>query len=160
MGFDYFSCYPFPKKRIMMTISLSGASVFRLSTLAAACFLLTACPRVPAELDPVEEAVFRIEACEGEHFQALIADPEVIQEAEQLIGAQEQRLIIGELRRGNGGFNAPWSWHMDPQTVHFADVTMELCDACPHMVEEGLDYWLDTVGNFCPWTTRVVERVR
>lgn len=143
-----------------MKISLSRVPAFRLSTLATACLLLAACPGDPAEPDPVEEAVFRIEACEDESFQALIRDPEVIQEAERLIGAGQQRIINGDLRRGDGGFNSPWSWHMDPQTVQFADATIEVCDGCPHMVEEDLDYWIDTVGRFCPWTTRVVERVR
>jgi hypothetical protein len=36
---------------------------------------------------------------------------------------------------------------------------IELCDGCPQMVEDDLDYWVETVGRFCPWSTRVLERV-
>lgn len=43
-------------------------------------------------------------------------DPALIAEAERLIAAGDQKIILGELRSGDGGFNAPWSWHMDPAT--------------------------------------------
>lgn len=67
--------------------------------------------------------------------------------------------MIGTLEAGSGGFNAPWSWHLVPESVGFADVATEVCDGCPHMVEEDLAYWVGRVGRFCPWTSRIVERI-
>lgn len=112
------------------------------------------------EPEAASEAVFVIEACEDQRFRVLIRDPDVIAEAEALIGAEQQQIISGELRRGDGGFNAPYGWHLDPETVAFADVTTEVCDGCPEMIGDDLDYWIETVERFCPWTTRVVKRVR
>jgi hypothetical protein len=43
--------------------------------------------------------------------------------------------------------------------VHFAEVATQACDGCPRMVEQDLDYWIGTVGRFCPWTARTVERI-
>lgn len=106
------------------------------------------------------EAVFVIAACEDQPFRVLIRDPDVIAEAEDLIGAGQQQVVTGELRRGDGGFNAPYNWHLDPETVAFADATIELCDGCPERIEDDLDYWIEDVGRFCPWTTRVVKRER
>lgn len=112
-----------------------------------------------------ESAVFTVRACmgseeapDGETFKVRITDQEIITEAERLIGSEDRRIITGPLRRGDGGFNEPWSWHLDPDSVAFADLTIELCDGCPHMLEEDLDYWVDTVGQYCPWSTEILAR--
>lgn len=116
-----------------------------------------------SDSDP-DSALFTIRACQeegtsGETFRVRIHDADVIAEAERILESDEQRIISAPLRRGDGGFNAPWSWHFDPDSVEFADFTIELCDGCPHMVEEDLDYWIDTVGRYCPWSTELVARV-
>lgn len=113
-----------------------------------------------AEPNGASEAVFVIQACDDQRFRILTRDPEVIAEAERLIGKGEERIVNGELRRGEGGFNAPYAWHLAPETVEFADAATEVCDGCPERIGENLDYWVDTVGRFCPFTTAVVERVR
>jgi hypothetical protein len=113
-----------------------------------------------------EEALFLIRACsspenpDGETFRALIRDPTVIATAESLVGAGQQQILNGALVAGDGGFNAPWSWHLDPETVGFTDLAIELCDGCPLFIEEDLEYWLDVVGRYCPWSTEVVARER
>lgn len=110
------------------------------------------------------EAVFIIRACAtvedpaGQIFRVLIRDPETIAIADSLIGPGPQLIITGALRASDGGFNAPWSWHLDPNTIAFADLTIELCDGCPAFVEDDLDYWLTTVGQYCPWSTEVLAR--
>jgi hypothetical protein len=43
---------------------------------------------------------------------------------------------------------------MDPETVHVADMAIELCDGRPSMVQSDLSYWIGTVGQFCPWGAR------
>ncbi len=118
-----------------------------------------------SESEP-EGALFTVRACEsseavpgGETFRIRIHDSEMIAEAERLVESDDQRVLNAPLRRGDGGFNAPWSWHMDPDEITFADLTVEVCDGCPHMIEEDLDYWIDTVGRYCPWSTDVIERV-
>jgi hypothetical protein len=111
-------------------------------------------------------ALFLIRACaspddpDGQTFHILIRDPAVVAEAESLVGAGHQKIVSGPLRPGDGGFNSPWSWHLDPDAIGFADFTIELCDGCPEFVESDLDYWLGTVGQYCPWTTEVVARER
>lgn len=124
--------------------------------------LLTSCDR--SAVVP-ESAVFTVRACvgsdevpDGETFQVQITDPETITEAERLIGSDDRRIVTGPLRRGDGGFNEPWSWHLDPDSVAFADLTIEVCDGCPYMLEDDVDYWVDTVGQYCPWSTEIIDR--
>ncbi len=113
-----------------------------------------------------DEAVFLIRACRGgevpagQTFRILLRDPAVIAEAEDLIGKGSVQIVTGSLVAGDGGFNAPWSWHHVPDTVSFADFTIELCDGCPMYIEENLEEWLETVGTYCPWSTEVVARER
>lgn len=131
--------------------------------IAIAMLLLASCDTS----DPDRQgALFSVRACQGsgaapsgETFRVRIHDSDVIAEAERLLASDEQRIITGPLRRGDGGVNDPWSWHLDPDSVEFADFTIELCDGCPHMVEDDLDYWIDTVGRYCPWSTELVGRV-
>jgi hypothetical protein len=39
--------------------------------------------------------------------------------------------------------------------VSFADATIEVCDGLPSFVEADKDHWLNTVGEFCPWSAIV-----
>jgi len=133
----------------------------RLCTLVvvAGTSALAACDRNPNR-PGTTEAVFRVSACSTQTFNIRLTDPQLIQQAQGLIGQAQQRIVTGRLAPGDGGFNQPWSWYLLPETVQFADVTIELCDGCPRMVEDDLGYWIDTVGQFCPWSSRIVARVR
>jgi hypothetical protein len=41
--------------------------------------------------------------------------------------------------------------------VELVDITIEVCDGTVSMVDEAVDYWINTVGRFCPWDARAVE---
>lgn len=102
---------------------------------------------------------FRIEVS-GERFTVEVVTDAQVQEIEARLESGEEGVIIGDLVAGDAGYNTPWSWHLDPSTVHAVDASIELCDGRPSMVEENLTYWLDSVERFCPWGARVVERIR
>jgi hypothetical protein len=61
---------------------------------------------------------------------------------------------IGPLRQGDGGFNAPWSWHFDPDAVRMAEAAIEVCDGEPSYVQANLADYLQF--GYCPWSARVV----
>lgn len=115
---------------------------------------MIACERSsPTEPSP---RLFTIRACDNETFRVRINDPIVAAEAAARLGKGTGRVLTGRLLRGDGGFNAPWGWHLDPSAVAFADATIELCDGCPSHLQENLDYWIDTVRHFCPWSAEVI----
>ena len=130
--------------------------------LAAALAGVAACGGSSATEPSDREAVFlvRSSAASGETFHILLRDPRLITEAAALVGRGNRKIVNGELRRGNGGFNQPWSWHLAPETVQLADVTIELCDGRPSDVEGDIAYWVDVVGRYCPWGSEIVARVR
>ncbi|MBI2170513.1 MAG: hypothetical protein HYU30_00605 [Chloroflexi bacterium] len=97
---------------------------------------------------------------QGVRFRAFITSPPAIvqalalQRGEGFASIPNGRLLPGP---GEGNHNAPWSWHLDPTDIHFAEFTIELCDGTPDFVERERDYWLNTVRRYCPWTAKLVE---
>ena len=81
-----------------------------------------------------------------------IGDPRVAGEADRLLLSGEERWVTGSLVAGTGGFNGPWSWHLDPATVRLAEVTIEACQTDIGSIDGNLDYWLRfsrEVGAVC-----------
>ena len=55
--------------------------------------------------------------------------------------------------RDDPGVNAPWSWHIAPATLEFAELTIEVCDGLPSYVEDGTV----TSDHYCPWSAKIVS---
>jgi hypothetical protein len=82
--------------------------------------------------------------------------PAFIDQALALLAAGEQLIPSFESLRDGTDCDAQWSWHVDPVAMSFAELAIELCDGCPSHIEDDKDYWLGTVGQYCPWSARVV----
>ena len=109
---------------------------------------------------PPQSAVFQVRACtgslqapQGEIFRILLQDSTRIQAAAALLATGEMHIVAGTLRAGDGGFNAPWSWHMDPASIAFPDVAIEVCAVCPSFLGSNPS------GQFCP-VVEVIARGR
>lgn len=95
-------------------------------------------------------------------FIAKTSDPEVIAKVEsELKKPLDHRSlhIHSDIDRGNDGYNNNWNWHFIPGEWSLPSVSAEVCDGRPGMVEDNLDYWIDQVGYFCPWSSRVLREV-
>ena len=94
---------------------------------------------------------------------AKTSDPEIIEKVEDELARpfNERNLHInGDIEQGNGGYNNNWSWHFVPDQWDLVEMSTEVCDGRPQFVEEELDYWLENVGYYCPWNSRVVGEVQ
>jgi hypothetical protein len=88
----------------------------------------------------------------GETFVMRVRDAETIRLAREGLRGRSSAFPAGPLRRGDGGFNAPWSWHLDPAEVRLVEAAIEICDGRPSYVETHLsDY-----PSYCPWGARIV----
>ena len=123
--------------------------------LAAAAFLLPNCDDVT---EP-DYAVYEVEVA-GERFRIALATETQIARASELLASGAAQNVHGTLKRGDGGFNAGYSWHLEPSSVTFPDMTMEICDGRPRSeVEAEVDYFIDTVKYYCPWGAKIVKRI-
>lgn len=90
--------------------------------------------------DPATNDVVRLE----------ITNSAGLGQAEGLLSSGTAMWALGTPRRGDGGFNAPWTWHIDPATVTFAEVTIEACQTAMSAIDDDLDYWIG-FGQVCIW---------
>jgi len=88
-----------------------------------------------------------------ETFKVELATPELADHARQLLAGEPVAGIpLGTVVRDDAGVNEPWSWHIDPATLEFADMTIEVCDGLPSFVEDGTV----TSEQYCPWSAQVI----
>lgn len=124
------------KNRILLAASIAIASI-----------ALTGCaasgPTV-ATFEVAGQGTYKIE----------LATPELIQHVKDLKSGKTEdgRIPVGQIVRNDPSVNAPWSWHIDPATLEFADQTIEVCDGLPEYVEDGTL----TSDVYCPWNAVVI----
>ncbi len=65
----------------------------------------------------------------------------------------------GTLRSGPGetNHNQPHRWHFDPEATFLADQGAEPCDALPSIVDGNREFWLDTIGTYCPRSAELLD---
>jgi hypothetical protein len=96
-----------------------------------------------------ERFIFR-ESLTSDVIRIDVSDATGIAEAEDLLRTGAARWVLGTPRRGDGGFNAPWTWHLDPASISFAEVTIEACQTRASAIADDLDYWIG-FGQVCIW---------
>jgi hypothetical protein len=107
----------------------------------------------PPTTAPSGHAIATFEVAGNETFKVELASPQLVDHARRLLAGDDVAAIpIGTVVRGDPGPNAPWSWHVDPATLQFADMTIGVCDGLPSFVEDG------TVSSdqYCPWSAKIV----
>jgi hypothetical protein len=118
------------------------------------------CPGIGEPLAPLTGGVLARFVVVDEEFSVWVRNPDTIQQLFDLKAEKSLASIpAGPLVEGpgRGAHNAPWSWHIDPDEITMAEVTIELCDGVPSHVEGDLKYWIDTVGQYCPWSAELIE---
>jgi len=97
---------------------------------------------------PSDKTVVTFEVAEQGTYKIELITPEQIEHVRELMaGSEEGRIPVGTIVRDDPSVNAPWSWHIDPTTLEFADATIEVCDGLPEYVEDGTL----TSDTYCPW---------
>jgi hypothetical protein len=92
----------------------------------------------------------------NEKYRILVTSPDNIAIVEALlVGDPAPSIPNGLVVRGDTSVNKGWSWHIDPDSLEFADVTTEVCDGKPSYVEQDII----TSDYFCPWSAQVVAVV-
>lgn len=93
-----------------------------------------------------------------------LTDPAKIQEARDILsGKQTDRThVMGKIVKRPVPYNPGWDFHLDPASIHFFEVAIEVCDAGIRYTEDHLD---EACGAFlpgchwCPWGSRLLREV-
>lgn len=90
-----------------------------------------------------------------EVFRAQITDGDAIQQAIDLWqGNSTASIPNGALICEPASFNCGYGWHLDPEDIEFADLTIEVCDGSPSFIEDNCD---DFVDRYCPWNAELID---
>jgi hypothetical protein len=120
------------------------------------------CGASPAGDDPGDEpapggdltgGVLATFVVSGEEFRVWVTNTQtIVQILDLRDGTSLATIPNGALRvgPGPGDHNSPWGWHMDPEDIQMAELTIEVCDGRPSLVDSMLDQYL-AIGRFCPW---------
>ncbi|HEX8048630.1 calmodulin [Rhizobium sp.] len=100
----------------------------------------------------------------GKEFIIELTDQEKIDHALRIISGEEQSRIHvhGRIVKRTAPYNPRFNFYMDPSTIDFFEVAIEVCDATMNYVEEHLD---EACGAFlpgchwCPWDSKVTREI-
>lgn len=127
--------------------------------IALATVLLAACgddndqPAASPSQEPGAIGVVVTFSVADEEYRIRLTDPADIEIARKLLdGEKAPSIPNGVVIRGEPDVTTGYSWHIDPATVEFADVTIEVCDGHPSDVESGTI----TSDRYCPWDAQVI----
>lgn len=118
--------------------------------------MLVGCDSLAASGQPAPTPgaiVVTVRVADAEEYRVRLTDPNDIEVARKLLaGESAPRIPNGRVVRGETDVNVGYSWHIDPDSVEFADTTIEVCDGRPSDVEQGVI----TSERFCPWSAAIV----
>lgn len=116
-------------------------------------------PTSPSELRGGVLATFDVS---GEPFKVFVTNPSTVDQLLALRdGTSRASIPNGRILRGPGlgNHNRPYDWHLDPEDIQMAEITIEVCDGRPSYVQANIREFVDNVGRYCPWSASLVELV-
>lgn len=99
-----------------------------------------------------------------EEFVFELTDQAKIEEARKILSGQitDSVHVMGRIKKSRQDYNPNFSYHLDPSTITFFSMAIEVCDASMSYVEDHLD---EACGAFlpgcfwCPWSSRLVREI-
>ena len=91
-----------------------------------------------------------------------LTDADKILEANDILANSTPKGVMGTILKEPVSYNSPWSYHLDPASIEFFEMAVEVCDASIQFVEDNLD---DVGGatlpgnQWCPWGSSLTRQV-
>jgi hypothetical protein len=99
-----------------------------------------------------------------EPFVIQLTDAAKIEHARRILSGKETERthVMGRIIKRPAPYNSAYSFHLDPNTIDFFEMAIEVCDATLSYAEDHLD---EACGaflpgcHFCPWTSKLVAEI-
>ena len=97
-------------------------------------------------------------------FVFMLRDGDRIAEARQILqdpGATKVH-VQGTVVKSRAPYNRRWSYHLDPDTISFFEIAIEVCDANITYVEEHLEEIGGSTlpdSHWCPWSSHLRREI-
>lgn len=101
----------------------------------------------------------------GTEFIIEVTDEKTISHARRILSGDEKNEVHvhGRIVKRTQPYNPRFSFHLDPSTINFFSMAIEVCDANMTYLEDHLD---EAGGAFlpgnhwCPWDSRLTREVK
>ncbi|HEY0095413.1 MAG TPA: calmodulin [Archangium sp.] len=111
-----------------------------------------------------ESKLFSFMQRQDQEFIFELIDPAKIQEAQNILAGKETLKVhvMGKIVRSRKPYNPNFNYHLDPASISFFAMAIEVCDANMAYVEAHLD---EAGGAFlpgffwCPWDSKLKREV-
>ncbi len=128
--------------------------MFRVAAFAASCMIAAAADNA---------AYFEVTATGGS-FVIRLTDPARIQEARNIVaGTQTDRVSVsGIIVKAPAAYNPEWNFHLDPNSIEFFSMAIEVCDGALTYVDEHREEVGGALlpnNRWCPWSSRVQSEI-
>lgn len=138
----------------------------RLMAVALAVLLVMACTDDSSGSGAQPAATFRFrmdnDTTGAKDFIATTTDAALVARVRgqlQLPEGSRDLHVNGAIVAAASGENLGWGWRFRNDDWNLVQLSIELCDGNAQLVQQDLAYWLNTVGRFCPWGSRVAAEV-
>ncbi len=107
---------------------------------------------------------FQQEAPDGalKTFIFKLTDAARVAEARKIIASKVDRHVQGTIVPTPAPYNPAWAFHLDPSSISFFQLAIEVCDAnvtyvAEHLSEVGTDFLPNR--HWCPWSSTLSREV-
>ena len=107
---------------------------------------------------PCAEAFFCVGDAAGDSFVLKLTDEDKIDHAREVLWGTETELVhvMGDVIESPASWNPGWSFHVEPDSVGFFELSIEACD--------GSIAWVDANGGpfdgfWCPWSSEILSEL-
>jgi hypothetical protein len=99
-----------------------------------------------------------------ENFIFALINQATIDEARMILSGEirGKRSVQGTIIKQRVPYNPEWSFHLEPASIAFFEMAIEVCDANvryveSHLPEVGSDFL--PKNHWCPWSSRLIKEV-
>ncbi|MDY8135659.1 hypothetical protein [Aquimarina sp. 2201CG5-10] len=111
-----------------------------------------------------QTAYFEIRDNHDSKFVIKLEEESKIRHVRRILSGEETQFIHvqGTIVKKQAYYNREWSYHLDPKSIEFFQVSIEVCDASIQFIEDNLK---EVCGatlpdcHWCPWSSRFVKEV-
>jgi hypothetical protein len=101
----------------------------------------------------------------GKEFVFRLTNKDRIAEARRILSGEETMSthVMGRIRKQRADYNPGWDFYLDPDTISFFTMAIEVCDSSIEYTNDHLD---EACGPFlpgcfwCPWSSRLTREVK
>jgi hypothetical protein len=101
---------------------------------------------------------------EDQPFVIKLVQPDKISLARRILAGEENEKVhvMGKIIKRPVEYNPGWSYHLEPESIQFFQVAIQVCDAPTRYVEDHLDEVGGAFlpgGFWCPWRSKLTREV-